>query len=69
LFLFFYFLLEIIGEPGNLTINVIEAKDLIAVSDKGTTSSPYVRVKMNGKEVFKTSVIKKSTFPKWYVLL
>ncbi|CAG8602008.1 10929_t:CDS:10, partial [Funneliformis caledonium] len=54
---------EIIGEPGDLTIVVIEAKN---VSDKGTTSDPYVKVKVNGKkEILKTSVIKKSISPKW----
>ncbi|CAI2185368.1 17065_t:CDS:10, partial [Funneliformis geosporum] len=53
---------EIIGEPGDLTIVVIEAKN---VSDQNT-SFPYVKVKVNGKkEILKTSVIKKSISPKW----
>ncbi|RIA91284.1 C2 domain-containing protein [Glomus cerebriforme] len=57
---------EIVGEPGSLTIIVFEAKNLIAVSSGGKTSDSYVKVKMNGKkDIFKTSVIKKSTSPKW----
>ena len=68
IFILIRFFIEIVSEPGILTISVIEAKDLIAASDGGTTSNSYVKVKMNGKkEILKTSVIKKSTSPKWYV--
>lgn len=67
-FFFISLYIEIVGEPGTLTITVVGAKNLIAASDGGKTSNSYVKIKANGKkEVFKTSVIKKSTSPKWYV--
>lgn len=55
---------ETTGEPGILTLHLIEAKDLIA-NDRGGTSDPYVRVRINKKEIYKTQHIKKTLTPRW----
>ncbi|CAG8792510.1 6307_t:CDS:2, partial [Racocetra persica] len=52
------------GVPGNLTLHLIEAKDLIA-NDRGGTSDPYVRVRINKNDQHKTAVIKKTLTPRW----
>ncbi|KAF9097270.1 hypothetical protein BGX23_009389 [Mortierella sp. AD031] len=55
---------EIVGEPGNLTIHVIEATELAGV-DKSGTSDPYVKVSVNNKTVLKTKVKKENLSPSW----
>ncbi|CAG8444217.1 9112_t:CDS:10 [Funneliformis mosseae] len=52
------------GEAVILTLHIIEAKDLIA-ADSGGTSDPYVRVKFNKKDIFKTAIKKKTLTPTW----
>ncbi|CAG8462226.1 10353_t:CDS:10, partial [Cetraspora pellucida] len=53
-----------VGVPGNLTLHLIEAKDLIA-NDRGGTSDPYMRVRIGKKDLHKTAVIKKTLTPRW----
>ncbi|CAG8554094.1 17567_t:CDS:10 [Acaulospora morrowiae] len=55
---------ESASESGSLRLSIIEAKDLIA-ADSGGTSDPYVKVKLNKKEIYKTQIIKKTLNPKW----
>ncbi|KAI7818249.1 C2 domain-containing protein [Gamsiella multidivaricata] len=55
---------DIVGEPGNLTIHVVEADGLLGV-DKSGTSDPYVRVSIGGKSLFKTKVKKENLSPNW----
>lgn len=55
---------EIVGEPGNLTIHVIEATELAGV-DKSGLSDPYVKVSYGSKTVLKTKVKKEKLSPSW----
>ncbi|KAG0225086.1 hypothetical protein BGW42_004685 [Actinomortierella wolfii] len=55
---------EIVGEPGTLTVQIIEADGLQGV-DKSGLSDPYVRVKMASKSIFKTKVKKENLHPVW----
>ncbi|KAG0275740.1 hypothetical protein BGZ95_008429 [Linnemannia exigua] len=55
---------DIVGEPGNLTIHVIEATELAGV-DKSGTSDPYVKVSIGNKTVLKTKVKKENLSPNW----
>ncbi|KAH7050930.1 C2 domain-containing protein [Linnemannia elongata] len=55
---------EIVGEPGNLTIHVIEATELAGV-DKSGLSDPYVKVSYGSKTVLKTKVKKENLSPSW----
>ncbi|KAF9928845.1 hypothetical protein FBU30_002054, partial [Linnemannia zychae] len=55
---------DIVGEPGNLTIHVIEAKEIAGV-DKSGTSDPYVKVSVGNKTVLKTKVKKENLSPIW----
>lgn len=55
---------EIVGEPGNLTIHVIEATELAGV-DKSGLSDPYVKVSHGSKTVLKTKVKKENLSPNW----
>ncbi|KAF9990464.1 hypothetical protein BGZ75_001644 [Mortierella antarctica] len=55
---------DIVGEPGNLTIHVIEADGLMGV-DKSGTSDPYVKVTVGSKNVLKTKVKKENLAPNW----
>ena len=55
---------EIVGEPGNLTIHVIEATNLAGV-DKSGLSDPYVKVSYGSKTVLKTKVKKENLSPSW----
>lgn len=55
---------EIVGEPGNLTIHVIEAAELAGV-DKSGLSDPYVKVSYGSKTVLKTKVKKENLSPSW----
>ncbi|KAI1312622.1 hypothetical protein EDD11_002931 [Mortierella claussenii] len=55
---------EMVGEPGTLTIHVIEADGLLGV-DKSGTSDPYVKVSMGSKSIHKTKVKKENLAPNW----
>ncbi|KAG0347914.1 hypothetical protein BG004_006563 [Podila humilis] len=55
---------EIVGEPGTLTIHVIEAEGLMGV-DKSGTSDPYVKVRVGSNSVLKTKVKKENLTPNW----
>ncbi|KAG0019486.1 hypothetical protein BGZ80_005755 [Entomortierella chlamydospora] len=55
---------ERLDNMGNLTVDLIRAKNLIAV-DRGDASDPYVVFKVNGKEVHKSEVIKKTLDPEY----
>ncbi|KAF9160081.1 hypothetical protein DFQ26_005899 [Actinomortierella ambigua] len=55
---------DIVGEPGTLTVQIIEADGLQGV-DKSGLSDPYVRVKMGAKGLFKTKVKKENLHPVW----
>lgn len=52
------------GTVGRLTINVIEADHLMGV-DKSGLSDPYVKVRVNSKDVLKTRVKKETLSPVW----
>ncbi|KAF9136926.1 hypothetical protein BG015_002947 [Linnemannia schmuckeri] len=52
------------GTTGRLTIHVIEAENLMGV-DKSGLSDPYVKVRVNSKEVLKTKVKKETLSPNW----
>ena len=49
---------------GNLTVTLVRAKNLIA-ADRGGASDPYVVFKLNGKEVHKSEVVKKTVNPEY----
>ncbi|KAK9719096.1 Tricalbin-2, variant 2 [Basidiobolus ranarum] len=52
------------GEHGFLTVEILQAKDLIAANSNGS-SNPYVRVRSDRKTLYKTKVCKKTLEPKW----
>ncbi|ORX82449.1 hypothetical protein K493DRAFT_342190 [Basidiobolus meristosporus CBS 931.73] len=52
------------GEPGFLTVDILQGKELPAVDSNGL-SDPYVRVRWGRKAVYKTKIIKKTLEPKW----
>ncbi|KAH7038720.1 C2 domain-containing protein [Linnemannia elongata] len=52
------------GTVGRLNIQVIEADHLMGV-DKSGLSDPYVKVRVNSKEVLKTRVKKETLSPNW----
>lgn len=49
---------------GNMTVTLVRAKNLIA-ADRGGASDPYVVFKLNGKEVHKSEVVKKTVNPEY----
>lgn len=49
---------------GNLAVTLVSAKNLIA-ADRGGFSDPFVLFKVNGKEVFKSDVVKKTVNPEF----
>ncbi|KAF9409138.1 hypothetical protein BGZ94_002044, partial [Podila epigama] len=55
---------ERLDNMGNLTVTLVRGKDLIA-ADRGGASDPYVVFKLNGKEVFKSDVVKKTLNPEF----
>lgn len=55
---------SLVGEPGNLTIHVMEADGLLGV-DKSGTSDPYVKVKVGSQNVLKTKTKKETLTPNW----
>ncbi|KAJ1914688.1 Tricalbin-2 [Tieghemiomyces parasiticus] len=56
---------ESITNFGILHLEVVEAADLAAADNSGT-SDPYVVVSMNGEKVHKTQAIKKTLNPVWH---
>ncbi|KAF9377648.1 hypothetical protein CPB97_010032 [Podila verticillata] len=55
---------EVVGEPGTLTIHIIEADGLAGV-DKSGTSDPYVKVRVGTNNVLKTKIKKENLAPTW----
>lgn len=55
---------ESINNMGTLRVDVLDAADLPS-ADRNGYSDPYCRFKLNGKEVFKTKVQKKTLHPAW----
>jgi Ca2+-dependent lipid-binding protein len=51
-------------DMGNLTVTLIRGKNLVA-ADRGGSSDPFVVFKVNGKEVHKSEVIKKTLNPEY----
>ncbi|KAL1921019.1 uncharacterized protein VTP21DRAFT_11654 [Calcarisporiella thermophila] len=52
------------GSPGDLTITVVEAKDLIG-ADKNGLSDPYVKLYLGSRQIHKTKHQKKTLEPRW----
>ena len=55
---------ESINNSGTLRVDVLDAADLPS-ADRNGFSDPYCRFKLNGKEVYKTKVQKKTLHPAW----
>ncbi|KAK3942201.1 tricalbin-3 [Diplogelasinospora grovesii] len=55
---------ESINNMGNLRVDVLDAQDLPSADANGK-SDPYVKFELNGHEVFKTKVQKKTLQPAW----
>ncbi len=55
---------ESINNMGSLRVDVLDAADLPS-ADRNGYSDPYCKFRLNGKEVFKTKVQKKTLHPAW----
>lgn len=55
---------ESLDNQGQLTVTLLDAKDLMA-ADKSGTSDPYVVFTVNGERVHKSATIKKTLNPVW----
>lgn len=55
---------ESINNMGTLHVDVLDADDLPS-ADRNGFSDPYCKFKLNGKDVFKTKVQKKTLHPAW----
>lgn len=55
---------ESINNMGTLRVDVLDAADLPS-ADRNGFSDPYCKFKLNGKEIFKTKVQKKTLHPAW----
>jgi Ca2+-dependent lipid-binding protein len=55
---------ESINNMGKLRVDILDAKDLPS-ADRNGFSDPYCKFELNGKEVFKTKVQKKTLHPAW----
>ena len=55
---------ESINNMGNLRVDVLDASDLPS-ADRNGYSDPYCKFELNGKDVFKTKVQKKTLQPAW----
>jgi hypothetical protein len=55
---------ESINNMGNLRVDVLDAQDLPSADANGK-SDPYAKFELNGQEVFKTKVQKKTLNPEW----
>ena len=55
---------ESINNMGNLRVDVLDAADLPA-ADRNGYSDPYCKFNLNGKEMYKTKIQKKTLHPAW----
>ena len=55
---------ESINNMGNLRVDILDADDLPA-ADRNGFSDPYCKFILNGKEMFKTKIQKKTLHPAW----
>jgi Ca2+-dependent lipid-binding protein len=55
---------ESINNMGNLRVDVLDATDLPSADSNGK-SDPYCKFELNGQDVFKSKVIKKTLSPQW----
>ncbi|KAG7293349.1 hypothetical protein NEMBOFW57_003397 [Staphylotrichum longicolle] len=55
---------ESINNMGNLRVDVLDAQDLPSADSNGK-SDPYAKFELNGQEIFKTKVQKKTLNPSW----
>ncbi|KAI9730690.1 MAG: hypothetical protein M1834_005658 [Cirrosporium novae-zelandiae] len=55
---------ESINNMGNLRVDVLDAADLPS-ADRNGFSDPYCKFELNGKEIYKTKVQKKTLHPSW----
>ncbi|CAM1505593.1 Fc.00g112300.m01.CDS01 [Cosmosporella sp. VM-42] len=55
---------ESINNMGNLRVDVLDASDLPA-ADRNGKSDPYCKFELNGQEIYKTKVQKKTLNPSW----
>ncbi|KAK0546129.1 Tricalbin-2 [Tilletia horrida] len=55
---------ESVNNQGYLTLTIVSAKNLRA-ADRNGKSDPYVKYRLNGKEVAKSKTIKKTVNPEW----
>lgn len=55
---------ESINNMGKLRLDILDAKDLPS-ADRNGFSDPYCKFELNGKEIFKTKVQKKTLYPAW----
>lgn len=55
---------ESINNMGNLRVDIIEGAELPS-ADRNGKSDPYCKFELNGLDVFKTKVIKKTLSPQW----
>lgn len=55
---------ESINNMGTLRVDILDAADLPA-ADRNGYSDPYCRFNLNGKEIYKTKVQKKTLHPAW----
>jgi len=55
---------ESINNMGNLRVDVLNAENLPA-ADRNGYSDPYCKFELNGKEVYKTKIVKKTLNPAW----
>ncbi|KAF7723819.1 hypothetical protein EC973_001603 [Apophysomyces ossiformis] len=52
------------GVEGTITVHLIEARGIRGV-DRGGTSDPYVRVRVDKQQIYRTKVIGKTLTPEW----
>lgn len=55
---------ESINNMGNLRLDILDGVDLPS-ADRNGKSDPYCRFELNGEDIFKTKVIKKTLSPTW----
>ncbi|ATY60831.1 membrane bound C2 domain-containing [Cordyceps militaris] len=55
---------ESINNMGNLRLDILDGVDLPS-ADRNGKSDPYCRFELNGQDVFKTKIIKKTLNPTW----
>ncbi|KAI5478145.1 hypothetical protein MNV49_005409 [Pseudohyphozyma bogoriensis] len=55
---------ESVNNSGNLRLEILDGSDLPA-ADRSGKSDPYVKLELNGADVYKSQVIKKTLHPKW----